>query len=415
MTQDHADIPAQPVAARPAAGRRILEVDALRGFALGGILLVNILVMSGTHGRTAADPAVAGADLVAHWLVTALVETKFYLLFSFLFGYSFSLQEESAQRAGAPFVPRMLRRLLGLFVLGALHMALLYSGDILTMYAVLGLVLLLVRNAAAERLRRAARWVYAVPIGLLFLLGALAALAPEPGPSERARTAGDAARLAAGMRGDAADVVAANLSAWPDAVAALLFAGGSVVAAFLAGLVAGRRHLLTGGTAGPARLRRTRTIGLAVGLPGGIVMAAGTVAPLPERWEVLCYTVGLATAPALTAAYASALMLWFAGSRGARAAALLAPAGRMALTNYLCQSVVMALLFTGYGLGLYGRAGAAAAVAAALALYAAQLFVSPRVLGRFRQGPVEWLLRTVTLGRTPRNSGMWDGGPSGPR
>ncbi|MEU0276144.1 DUF418 domain-containing protein [Streptomyces sp. NPDC006307] len=412
MTQEQAGAGAQPDTRQGDTGRRrVLEVDALRGFALGGIALANILVMSGTFGPTAVDPARSGADLVAHWLVTALVETKFYLLFSFLFGYSFTLQMESARRASAAFVPRMLRRLAGLLLLGAAHMALLYNGDILTMYAVLGLVLLVAREAPAERLWRAARWFFAVPLVLLLLVGLLVAATFTPDPSAAADAAREAARLADGIRGDADDVIAANLATWPDALGALLLAGGSVIAAFLVGCGAGKRQLLTGGVVTPDRLRRTRALGLAVGVPGGLLMAAGTVAPLPERWELLCFALGMAAAPALTAAYVSALMLWFGTPRGARVAALLAPAGRMALTNYLSQSLVMALVFTGYGLALYGRVGAA--VAAGLALYAAQLFLSSRLLRRFAQGPVEWVLRTVTLGGPPRRSGMRDGGPSG--
>ncbi|MEU7280983.1 DUF418 domain-containing protein [Streptomyces sp. NPDC045431] len=404
MTGEQAGTATQPVAGQGDTGRRVPEVDALRGFALGGIVLVNVLVLSGTYGRTAVDPAVAGADLVAHWLVIAFFETKFYLLFSFLFGYSFTLQMESARRAGAAFVPRMLRRLTGLLLLGAAHMALLYSGDILTMYAVLGLILLAARNAPPERLWRAARWFYAVPVVLLVLVGALAGAAYTPDPSATADATREAARIAEEMRGGAADVIGAHLATWPEAMGALLLMGGSIVAAFLVGCGAGKRRLLTGGVVDPARLRRTRAIGLAVGLPGGLLMAAGTVAPLPERWEVVCFALGMAAAPMLTAAYVSALMLWFTTPRGARLAALLAPAGRMALTNYLSQSLVLALVFTGYGLGLYGRTGAAVACAVALAVYAAQLFLSARLMRRYSHGPVEWVLRTVTLGRPPRRS-----------
>ncbi|WP_274558840.1 DUF418 domain-containing protein [Streptomyces spiramyceticus] len=382
------------------SGRRLLEVDALRGFALGGILLVNVMTMSGLDAAGLGSAAGSGADGVAEWLVVAFAQAKFYLLFSFLFGYSFTLQIGSAERAGARFAPRMARRLLGLFVLGLLHAAFLYTGDILMIYAVFGLLLLAARRAAPAAARTAAIWVFAVAGCLLLLVGLLGLLG---GPSYEAEMdaemGAEAARLTAAYRGGFADVVGANVGAWPEYLVAAVLMGGFVVAAFLAGFAAGKREWISRAT--PARLRRLCVIGLCVGLPGALFMAAGVTGPLPGRWELLASAVGMITAPALSAAYASALLLWLRTRRGGRVAARLAPAGRMALTNYLSQSLVMALVFTGYGLGLYGRVGAAAVVCGALVLYGAQLALSGRLMRRYRLGPVEWVLRAVTVGGRP--------------
>ncbi|MGA4998546.1 DUF418 domain-containing protein [Streptomyces arboris] len=395
----------EPAAVMPRP-HRIVEVDALRGFALCGIFLANVLVMSGLDGlrEGGAGPTASGLDQVAHWLVMALVQTKFYLLFSFLFGYSFTLQMDAAERDGAPFAPRMLRRLLGLFVLGALHAVLLYPGDILTTYALLGLVLLAARAVDPARMWRAALRVYGVVAALYLLLGAAVALV-DTGEGDEGLTASaaSAAELATAYRGGPADVVRANMDAWSDTLTGLLMMGGMVVAAFLAGFVAGRRRLLadTGTPDRTARLRRICLWGLAVGLPGGVLMAAGTVGPLGARWEIPAFILGMLTAPALSAAYASGLLLWFTTPRGARLAAMLAPAGRMALTNYLAQSLVMALVFTGYGAALYGRVGAAAVLGGALLFYGFQLAASAWLMRRHRLGPVERLLRAVTLWGRP--------------
>ncbi|MFE7478776.1 DUF418 domain-containing protein [Streptomyces sp. NPDC057552] len=400
--------------AGPLRPHRIIEVDALRGFALCGIFLANVLVMAGLDGQRGGGPDATAADQVAHWLVMMLVQTKFYLLFSFLFGYSFTLQMASAERDGASFRPRMLRRLLGLFVIGVLHAVLLYPGDILTTYAVLGLVLLAVRAADPAGVWRAALWVYGAVATVYLLLAALLALA-DPGDEDGA-LATRTAELTAAYRGGPGDVVRANMDAWGDLVAGLFMMGGMVVAAFLAGFVAGRRRLLTDAPARADRLRRICLWGFAVGLPGGALMAAGMVGPLGARWEVPLFLVGMITAPALSAAYASGLLLWFTTPRGARLAARLAPAGRMALTNYLAQSLVMALVFTGYGAALYGRAGAAAVVGGALVFYGCQLAASAWLMKRHRLGPVERLLRAVTLwGRpTPRAQGVSGGSGRGP-
>ncbi|MEV0886865.1 DUF418 domain-containing protein [Streptomyces microflavus] len=391
---------AEPAAVMPGP-HRIVEVDALRGFALCGIFLANVLVMAGIEGRGGDGPSASGLDQVAHWLVMMHVQTKFYLLFSFLFGYSTTLQMDSAERDGVPFAPRMLRRLLGLFVLGALHAVLLYPGDILTTYAVLGLVLFAARTVDPARMWRAALWAYGAVAALYLLLGAAVALVDTGGGDEG--LAASTAELTAAYRGGPADVVRANMDAWTDILAGLLMMGGMVVAAFLAGFVAGRRRLLTG-TGTPDRVARLRRIcgwGLAVGLPGGVLMAAGTVGPLGARWEIPMFIVGMLTAPALSGAYACGLLLWFTTPRGARLAARLAPAGRMALTNYLVQSLVMALVFTGYGAALYGRVGAAAVLGGALLFYGCQLAASARLMERHRFGPVERLLRAVTLWGRP--------------
>ncbi|MET9659192.1 DUF418 domain-containing protein [Streptomyces sp. NPDC006510] len=402
MTQQSQTVPGvDGGAAGGAAGRpRILEVDALRGFALAGILVVNLMTTAGPPGARDGLAGVHAVDGAVQWLVVLLAQSKFYLLFSFLFGYSFTLQMDSAARAGARFAPRMSRRLAALLVLGFAHAVLLYTGDILMIYALFGLVLSAVRNAGPATVRRAALWVFGVAGGLLLLLGLGVSLLD---PGELGESATVKAEPTAAYRGGFAEVVGANVRALPDLLAAVPLMGGFVVAAFLMGFVAGRRQWLgPAALADRARLRRICLTGLAIGVPGAVFSAAGLVGPLSERWVLLGLAVGTVAAPALSAAYATGLLLWFTTPRGAATARVLAPAGRMALTNYLAQSLVMALVFSGYGLGLYGRTGAAAAVCGALVLYAGQLALSGWLMRRYRLGPVEWLLRAVTLWARPR-------------
>ena len=127
---------ANPVGMAPP---RLAQVDALRGFALFGILVVNIGVFASPfYANGITDPTFSGAwDVAVRWLVAWLFETKFYLLFSFLFGYSFTLQMSAAERGGAAFGPRFLRRLVGLALLGLAHAVLFYQGDILLTYCLL--------------------------------------------------------------------------------------------------------------------------------------------------------------------------------------------------------------------------------------------------------------------------------------
>ncbi|MEV8309087.1 DUF418 domain-containing protein [Streptomyces flavidovirens] len=280
-------------------------------------------------------------------------------------------------------------------------MVFLYIGDILTTYALLGLILFAARRATPEGAYRAALWVWGVFGSLLLLLGVLGTLAGPDDEAAQAALSTEAAELTAAYRGGFTDVVGANLGQLPFAVLALFTMSGFVVAAFLLGLSAGKRQWLT--RVGRVALRRILVAGLCVGVPAAAFSASGVAGPLSPRWELLAGMTGVVVAPALSAAYVAGLLLWFGTPGGARAAGVLAPAGRMALTHYLTQSLVMALIFTGYGLGLYGRLGVAVPVCIALVLYAAQLALSGMLMRRYRLGPVEWVLRAFThLRERPR-------------
>ncbi|MEU9983552.1 DUF418 domain-containing protein [Streptomyces sp. NPDC050856] len=370
-----------------------------------GILMVNALMMASPYGLGSTDaPDASALDRTIEGIIQTLMVGKFYLMFSFLFGYSFTLQLASAERDGASAVPRQLRRSLGLFVLGALHAVLLYIGDILMTYAVLGLVLIAVRNCSARVALRAARILYGCLSALLLLVG-LASLLMSDGEAAEPDTesATSLAGLVADYRGDAASVVQANINQLPDMLLATTLLSGFVFAAFLTGLHCGKRRLLADTGSHRTRIRRICVIGAAIGLPGSLFMALAVSGPLNPRWAFPGEMVGTVTAPALTAAYVCGALLLMETVPGARIAALFAPAGRMALTNYLSQSLVMALVFTGYGLALYDRLSPAVVILGALVLYALQLALSTHLMSRHRYGPVEWLLRAVTLARFPHH------------
>ncbi|MFD9519900.1 DUF418 domain-containing protein [Streptomyces sp. NPDC059979] len=372
-----------------------------------GILLVNALMMAGPYGLGSVDdPNASVLDRTVEGIIQTFMAGKFYLMFSFLFGYSFTLQLSSADRDGTSPVPRLLRRSLGLLALGVLHAVLLYVGDILMTYAVLGLILIAARNCSPRAALRAARIVYGC-VGALLLLTGLASLLMSNAEAAEldAELAEDFTVLMADYRGDAASVVQANIGQLPDQLLATLVMSGFVLAAFLTGLHCGKRRLLsdTGGHEG--RMRLICLLGGAIGLPGSLFMALAVSGPLGPRWAILGQMVGTVTAPALTAAYVCGMLLLMKTARGARIAALFAPAGRMALTNHLTQSLVMALVFTAYGLALYDRLGPAVVVLGALVLYAGQLALSAHLMARHRYGPVEWLLRAITLARLPHARG----------
>ncbi|CAM4518615.1 DUF418 domain-containing protein [Nocardia ninae] len=376
---------------------RIYDVDALRGFALLGIFIVNITFMSsGYPGNLATDPAyTAPLDDLVRALSSVFIDMKFYLLFSFLFGYSFTLQTIAAARAGAAFEPRMLRRIAGLFVLGVLHIVFLYGGDVLTTYALACLVLFWMRGVTDRTALRVVAAMYAFVLASLLLSGLLLDTSAMLPSATEAQANGRQATEA--LLGGWGDIIGEHLAGLPLLVLqAVTLQGPTALAMFLLGLIAGRRKLLAQVRGDEPILRRIQWIGFPVGLAGSVLytLGGGTGTALPVA-------VSVATAPLLAAAYVATLLRMMHSPRTAWLRTALAPAGRIALTNYLGQSLIGLLLFTGVGLGAAGSLSPLATLAVALLVFAAQLAVSAAWLRRYRYGPAEWLLRWITNGRRP--------------
>ncbi len=378
--------------------KRIDDLDALRGFALLGILVVNIgAFASAYYGSGLADPGFdRPLDRFMLALVRVLFETKFYLLFSFLFGYSFTLQMASAQRAQQPFVPRYLRRSAGLLLLGVGHAVLLFHGDILVTYALLGLVLLALRGLTT---RAAVRWALTL-IGVTALGWALLGLVlmGDTSPLPEQLIYEDVARATAAFRGSISSTMGQHIyelqnNVW--LVLALIQAP-CALAMFLIGLAAAKSDYFSGLADRRHQLWQALWIGAPIGLVGAFSYSMLNATPVQTGEGLLGLAIGILTAPALACAYAAALLLVLQHPRGAILGTWLAPAGRMALTNYLAQSLVCAVLFTAWGWGLIGRLAPLTATLIALSIYAVQLSFSRWWMLHHVYGPVEWLLRALT-------------------
>ncbi|MDP9765186.1 DUF418 domain-containing protein [Deinococcus enclensis] len=381
---------------------RIHVIDALRGLALLGILLVNILVFATPYYATGLpDPAVHGPlDQALYALITLLFETKFYLLFSFLFGYSFTLQMTAATRAGAPFRPRMLRRLLGLAVVGVLHATLLYHGDILTIYALLGVILVLAEHWDARRAIRVAVIFLGVNALVWFVLSGLAFAEPTAFATDAAAELRNVRQALTGFTGSPGEVVAEHArqyrSTWPVLVA---LQGVNALAAFLLGFAAGKLDVFQSLERAQAVLRKMLRVSLPVGALGAVAYTWTVHQNVSEPVKVLGFALDTFTAPFLTAAYVALFTL--AWPRHAGRLHGLVPAGRMALSHYLGQSLWCSLIFHGYGLKLMGQVSITETVAVALLVFAVQVGFSRWWLKRYRYGPVEWLLRAFTTLTVP--------------
>lgn len=380
------------------AGRRIAAADLLRGAALFGILSVNIWFFasaSAAVGETDPD-YVTAADRFAHAATTFLFASKSYLLFAFLFGYSFVLQEQAAQRAGREFVPMMLRRLGALIVLGAAHAVLLYPGDILLLYGLLGFVLLAMRGIDPSTAFRRGAALTVLAGTLLVLLGLAAWSAPPPS------TPGAADLAAALARGSVMDVVEFNAGALPGALASVLFVQGlPALGAMLVGLAAARVGFLTDPARQAGLRRRLLPIGSAVGLLGAAVFTAAAASSKPGP-VLLGFGVTILTAPLLTATYVVILLAWHRVGPAGVLVRSVSAAGRMALSNYLGQSLLLSLVFTGYGLALMEQVSAVQTVGLVFAIYAVLVSASLWWGRSHRYGPAEWVLRRITYGPRAR-------------
>ena len=401
-----------------AAPERVEALDVLRGFALLGILLMNIEAFAGPLNAAISglDPNLRGADRVADAAIFLLVQGKFYTLFSLLFGVGFAVMMGRSEAAGRSFGGLYGRRLAALAAIGLAHMLLLWSGDILFTYALTGTVLLLFRHTAVERLPRWGLAIYLVPALLNFVFAALIALArlSAEGAAEVAQALAEQAaawqatieaqRLAYGPAGSYAGATAQRLADFAQLLAWLPFWAPSVLGMFLIGAWFWRSGAIVERASHGRLWRRLRFWGFVLGLP--LVALGFRLVPTlePYRLDFITASAGLATALgnlALCLAYAAALVLALQHPRWRSRLSWLAPAGRMALTNYLVQSLVCVGIFYGHGLGHYEQLSRAWQVPFVLLLFAAQVIASHGWLARFRYGPVEWLWRWATYGCRP--------------
>jgi uncharacterized protein len=390
---------------------RVPVVDVLRGFALLGILLVNMELFARPMQALMLplEASVSGVDRLADWLVRLLAEGKFYSLFAFLFGWGFAMQLLRAQARSARFGFLYTRRLLVLLAIGVAHALLIWVGDILTLYAVLGLALLLFRQAKPRTLIIWAIILLFLPI----LFNLFATVAVEVGRQASPQAATQIQRAFAEQRAMYLNDIARAYSVYAHGnfieitqqrvrdilsfmVIGNLALSPSVLAMFLIGLYFGRRQIFQDIDAHRPFLRQLLGWGLGIGLGGNLVYA--TLIPSLYRAEpsftlffaMLGQSIG---APALCLFYVAALALLYRSHSWLN---LLAPLGRLALTNYLGQSVICTLIFYGYGLGWFGQVGKAAGLLMAIAIYLMQALLSTWWVHHFRFGPVEWLWRSLT-------------------
>lgn len=385
--------PAPPGRVEPTPpSQRVALLDVLRGFALLGILLVNMesFAVPIDEGWDAARFS-STADEVARWVIVAFAAGKFYTLFSLLFGYGLALQLQRATGRGDDAHARYVRRLVGLIVLGVLHAVFLYFGDILIAYGLLGFVLILLRDRPD---RVVLNWAIGVWLAGLAMVALLAAASAAAGDSDLGRDI--SAVQAAYADGGFWEVVSQRLEDLAVAIPSIVvLQAPTAFAMFALGMVLGRHRLLSRAHEFRPRLLRALAILAPVGVIGGAI--AASLDPLGDGGlSGLGLVLLFATAPALTFAYVAAIALIPERVLRAPAAWILRAPGRMSLTVYLLESVVATFIFTSLGLGLFGDVGPAEGLGLAVLIWLGLALFSMLWLGVFRFGPFEWLLRSFS-------------------
>ena len=403
-------VPFDPIA----SSDRIPLLDVLRGFALFGVLLANIFWSF--SGFTFVSPergfelTASPMDSVAFYFIRFFVDKKFILLFSLLFGIGFAVQVMRAEEKGGNIAVFYSRRQLILFFIGVVHLLLLWHGDVLHVYALCGLFLIPFVRSKGRTLLLSAAVVSVVAILLMVMALGLQALAssmlgPESGDTtlrETRRQISDQV-LAAFANGGYADILQWNAKIYFSGLVGLLYIFPLTAGRFLLGFYAGRRRLLHDVAANLTLLRKLFWWSLPIGLVSSGLFVVGTemlradiIAPT-SVWRILLIVPTEISSLALCVFYVATLTLLYQRSTWQRRLSVLAPLGRMALTNYLMQTVLCLVIF--YGGGLIGRTGPATCVLIALVIYTAQVMLSTLWLKRFRMGPVEWLWRTMSYGQ----------------
>lgn len=415
--------PPRPRFGPTARGDRLVNIDFARGVALLGILVVNTTLFFGPLAsliQPLSVPGMSGADRAVALLVLVLVQGKFVSLFSLLFGYGLLRQIENARDSGRSGVVFTVRRLGVLAGFGLLHALVLWHGDILFLYAVIGGWLLLARGASRRALFLSAVCLLVVALvatsGLALLTHLVSA---QGGPEEITTPEGWPSALRAMARGGfdpsspawaEAELKAFRDGPWQDAqwfrtilwltflVISLFSFGWLVLGMMVAGGFLWRAQFFD--PSQPARRRRVLVIGLVVGLAfeaaaGLCFWTAPSAESLKSALGQMLQQVALFFLPF---GYLAGLA-WLADRLPGWLREPVARTGRLSLTVYLLQTVVATTLSYHWGFGLFGSIGPVGQVVLAVAIWLLLVSFSHAWLARFRYGPLEALWRRLAYGR----------------
>ncbi len=389
-------------------------LDALRGFALLGILLANSAVFSLYIFNTPVQREsffTAPVDGMLSFFGHAFIEGKFYSIFSLLFGIGFSIIFLRNKNKGKNGLLIFYRRLFILILFGLCHSFLLWDGDILFFYAVVGMLLPFFCNTSNKTLL----WLFFILMLSPLLVDTLKII--SNGKWNIANPFLEKA-MAVDKRNGIEGFYPGNWLITHNSYEYLLKWSESgfwwswqlrldsnrimkVFALFLLGLYVGRNQLYLKLEDIKPMLKKLQLWGLGIGIPAGLAFAwfesdKKSLPAFEGIWDTLMYALNVTP---LAIGYVASITLWYLKGRFSKIWTWLQPVGRMALTNYIMQSVMGVFIYYGIGLGLGGRFGPALYMPIAFALFLLQVIYSNWWFTRFNYGPLEWIWRQLTYGK----------------
>ncbi len=395
--------------ARAAPSSRAPIIDALRGVALFGILAVNIQSAVWSLGGPTLgqlDEVSALLDRAAVLFTSFFLEYKFYPIFCFCFGYGFAVQARKWRASGDS--PRTLftRRLTFMLIFGIFHGVFLWFGEILTRYAITGFVLRHYLGRGPRALIKAIKFWVITTVMATLVLGVLVTpgeltVAELTDMNAAAITEITAAKTIY-TSGSYLDVTRQRATDFFGITTTFVFLIPQVMLLFLLGAISAQMGWLTLSKVAPDRhralLTRIFVVSLLVGLPINVAFTIkGWTMANAFSVGATWFDIAISTlVPIFAFTYISGLALIATSPLGKMLIALLAPAGKLALTNYVFQSLAMTFLLYGYGLGWGARLQQGELFILAVVIYAFQLVASHYYLRHYRQGPLEWLWRLYT-------------------
>ncbi|MBO8172896.1 MAG: DUF418 domain-containing protein [Bacillaceae bacterium] len=410
MRQERDPSPIQP-------GERMPELDVIRGVAILGIFIVNMAFFSYPVIYLNQVGEIWWPDTwwnrITEQAIEILAQGKFYTMFSFLFGLGMFIFMERAAQKGANPVRLYVRRLIILLMLGIIHAFLIWSGDILLTYALLGFPLILFRHAEQKKLLIGALVMFMIPAVIYgFFLSAIDMMAATPEGREQLvenqqwyeiemKEAAEQAYDAYG-EGTYADMTAQRIRDLSFKYEYFYFTFPPVFMMFLLGMYAGKRRIFQEKERHLPFVKKVWRWSLAVGTGSLLVYVPGQEHADFVQPSMLDFVVQLArmiSEPAICLFYISSLFLMMQKKVWRRRLFPISAVGRLAISNYLFQSVVATTLFYHYGFGLYGQVGPLIGLVVTFVIYGFQLVLSRLWMDRFRYGPVEWLWRSLTYGK----------------
>lgn len=397
------------------SSKRIDLVDALRGFAIFGIFMVNMPGMFKPAVELIMLPTLGNGtlDVIAHSLIMFFFTGKFFVLFSLLFGFGFYIFLHKDGEPTQESVRLFRKRVFWLLLFGLLHVILFWEGDILVYYALFGFLLILFRKSSIKKIVIWTVIFMLIPIvvvGLVSLLPILLAsnevamAAFEQGNQEQLMATQDLIERAylAYSSGSYVEIMSMNLEQWLFLVSGILFFYPTCMALFLIGLLIGRTGLFANYQEHLPFFKKVFWITLPIGIVCNLLLILSVVNFNPgviDGWAFIGRTFGIIGGVVMMCTYVSGFIMLYSQGTFRRLFNGFSYVGRMALTNYITHSVISLLLFRSGLFGLFGHVEVWQSILLVLVIFSIQIVFSKWWLRQFKFGPLEWLWRSLTYGK----------------